>query len=211
MEVRVNIDPAFREWITKQSARGAQGFKLFVREGAVWTQLDTYQATATVDQDLWRDAQSNADGFTDMISTFTVKAISVDGGVETVIGSRVISLRQTAGDNYVGEKFEPTMAAQMRLMMEHMDRQARVITQVLPAVTVAATNTLNAVTAHLAQLAESHAEAVRVIKEDRVATIRAEQEGMEALARQERLDKILDQVGNVLPLLLTSGEEAKPS
>lgn len=97
-----------------------------------------------------------------------------------------------------------------RLLLEHVDKQNRVIAQVVPACLAAMGGMVQGLSTHFGTIAETHESALRVLRENRVASLESERAMMSEMARQQRFDKFLDAGMAFLPQIIAklgSGEK----
>lgn len=186
-------DNPLTEWVRRATEAGAEGFQLHVRLGESSQLLDEYAASeANVAHRMFGDATTNAEGFTDTMSTFYAQAIGGDGqrrGIRTFAVTRSPSLN-------VPDRYDPTDRATIRLLLEQVDRSHRVITEVVPAA-------LSSMSNMVAQLARTHDEAIQAIRETRVAHVEAERAMLADAAREQRMDRMLDTLSTMLPAIVS--------
>ena len=113
-------------WVGKQIERGFKGFELYARDAAAATLVDRYPADPSPAEVIYADAKENAQGF-QTAPNFLLYALDDGSGPHP---SRAFSVPAPL-PLHEPERFEERNT--MRLLLEHIDKQNRVLTQVVPA------------------------------------------------------------------------------
>ena len=96
------------------------------------------------------------------------------------------------------------------MLLEHVDKQNRVIAQVVPACLAAMGGMVQGLSTHFGTIAETHESALSVLRENRVATLEGERAAMIEMSRQARYDKMLEMGMAVLPHVIAKlGDKEK--
>lgn len=190
-----NANP-IASWIERQVAKGFKGFELLAREGQALSLVDRYPASHGVADTIYGDAVENAAGVTDHASAFVVRALSEGAGP---FPTRAFTVQQ-ALPLHEPERYGD--ANTLRLLLEHIDKQNKVIVQVVPACLASMGGMVNGLSQHFGTLAETHESAIRALRESRTASLEAERAMMLDVARQQRFDKLLDTGIGMLPAVI---------
>ncbi|MCC7383926.1 MAG: hypothetical protein IT384_18935 [Deltaproteobacteria bacterium] len=182
-------------WVGRQIDKGYKGFELYARDGAALSLVDRYTADRSAAEAIWADAKENASG-AETTSAFVVRALNDAAGPYP---SRSFSIPPPM-PLHEPERFEERNA--MRLLLEHIDKQNKVLTQVVPACLAAMGGMVQGLSAHFGTLAETHKAAIRTLRDGRVASLDAERAMMLDAARQARIDKLIDAGIAMLPQVL---------
>src|SRR5262245_1473528 len=116
----------FSGWAIRQIEKGYKGFELYTREGAQSSLIDRYPADKTGIESIVVDAFANAHGAETSVS-YQVKAVN-DGSGPWPSRSIVVPPSEPLHEP---ERYEDRNMT--RLLLEHVDKQNRVIAQVVPA------------------------------------------------------------------------------
>src|SRR5688500_13806000 len=116
----------FSGWAQRQVEKGYKGFELYVRDGAQFNLIDRYAADKNAIEAIVADAYANAQGAEHTV-TFQVRAVNDGAGPWP---SRSIVVPPSA-PLHEPERYEERNM--LRLLLEHVDKQNRVIAQVVPA------------------------------------------------------------------------------
>jgi hypothetical protein len=187
-------------WVGRQVDKGYKGFELYAREGAALSLVDRYAAERGAAEAIWQDAKENAQGH-EGTSSFVVRALNDGPGPYP---SRSFSIAPPL-PLHEPERFEERNA--MRLLLEHIDKQNRVLTQVVPACLAAMGGMVQGLSGHFGTLAETHEAAIRTLRDSRVASLDAERAMMMDASRQARIDKLIDAGIGMLPHLIERMEK----
>ena len=192
-------------WVGKQIERGFKGFELYARDAAAATLVDRYPADPSPAEVIYADAKENAQGF-QTAPNFLLYALDDGSGPHP---SRAFSVPAPL-PLHEPERFEERNT--MRLLLEHIDKQNRVLTQVVPACLAAMGGMVQGLSAHFGTLAETHDAAIKTLRDSRATSLDAERAIMLEASRQARLDKLVEAGIGMLPAVLTklSTEESKP-
>lgn len=199
-----------RDFIERARSRGLKGLSLHVRVGDAEELVDEYALDPTTAETVWRDAQANAGGFAEPFTAFVLHTHREDGGEGP---SRSFSVLRTMLPAHTPDRFDPGDKAALRLMMEQVDRSHKVIAGLVPATMVQLSQMIAGLSGPIEQMANTQAEAIRELREQRAATAEAERTMLKDAAREQRLDRLLDIGINLAPVViakLAAGDE-KPS
>lgn len=194
-------DNPIATWVHRQVTAGYKGFELYRRESQDRSLVDRYPADKAAAEAIYDDAKSNAG---DAGGSFLLQALNDGPGPHP---SRSFLVRPPA-PMHEPERFEDRNS--MRLLLEHIDNQNRVISQVVPACLAAMGNMVQGLSAHFGTLAETHEAAIRTLRDSRVESLETERVMMLDAARQQRMDKLIDVGVAMLPQLVESIGKGKP-
>ena len=192
-------------WIRRQVERGYRAFALMMREGAAVSLVDQYTVDKDVADRIYRDAIENAQAF-DHPTVYLVRALR-DGDGPTP--TRTFSI---AGQPPLHEPDRYEMRHIDRLLLEHIDKQNRVIAQVVPACIAAMGSMVQGMGAHFTALADTHESAIRAIRSSKVDQLEAERQMKKDARRDARVGKLIEVGLSMVPQLVGEPEvaEAKP-
>jgi len=182
-------------WVFRQIDKGYKGFELLIREGASHALVERYAAERGSADAIYADARDNAQGL-DMPTYFTVRALN-DGPGPYPSRSFFIAASLPMHEP---ERFEERNV--VRLLLEHIDKQNRVMTEVVPACLVSMGSMVQGLSSHFGTLAETHEAAARTLRESRVDSVEGERAMLHEASRQARMDKMLDTGIALLPQIL---------
>ncbi|MFO0726508.1 MAG: hypothetical protein U1E65_22165 [Myxococcota bacterium] len=205
-DLRDDTTNPIASWVSKQIDRGFKGFELYAREVTGQALVDRYPADPNPAEAIYGDARENAQGFQTSPS-FLVYALDDGPGPHP---SRAFSVPSPI-PLHEPERFEERNT--MRLLLEHIDKQNRVLTQVVPACLAAMGGMVQGLSAHFGTLAETHDEAIKTLRDSRSSSLDAERAMMLEAARQARIDKLVEAGIGMLPSVLSKlspPEEPKP-
>ncbi len=185
MSTQQDVLAQFSNWANRQIEKGYKGFELFVRDGSQLSLVDRYAADKKSIESIVADAFSNAQGAEVSIS-FQVRAVN-DGAGPWPSRSLVVP---AAAPLHEPERYEERNA--LRLLLEHVDKQNRVIAQVVPACLAAMGGMVQGLSTHFGTIAETHESALKMLRENRVESLESERAMMVEASRQARTDKMLE-------------------
>lgn len=188
-------------WVTRQVSSGYKGFELYRRDSGDRSLVDRYAANAQAAEAIYEDAKGNAG---DSGAGFLLQALN-DGPGPHPSRSFLVPAPMPMHEP---ERFEERNA--MRLLLEHVDKQNRVIAQVVPACLAAMGGMVQGLSSHFGTLAETHEAPIRALRENRVETLDTERVMLLDAARQQRVDKLIDVGVAMLPQIVESlGKDKK--
>lgn len=193
-----DVKRSLGEFLARIAQKGWPAVELKVRVGEASELVDQYAlAEANVDL-IWADMMANAQGVTDPVSSFFVRAL---GNGDKRGPSRSFSV---VNDNppHQADRFEATDKAALRMMMEHAHRSHLVVTNALAQVTQALQSSLGGQLEIQGQMAQTHGEAIAALREARAETAEAEVRMMEAHTKAERTGKLMEAGMALLPALI---------
>jgi hypothetical protein len=185
----------FANWANRQIEKGFKGFELFVRDGSQLSLVDRYAADKKSIEAIVADAFSNAQG-AEVSTSFQVQAVN-DGSGPWPSRSLVVP---ASAPLHEPERYEERNS--LRLLLEHVDKQNRVIAQVVPACLMAMGGMVQGLSSHFANIAETHEAALKTLRENRVEHLESERAMFAEAAKQARTDKLLDVGMAMIPTVL---------
>ncbi len=156
---------------------------------------DSFEAGPNAAASIWTEAQGNADG-REMGGAFVLRAMNDSTGPHP---SRSFAIPPSM-PLHEPERFEDRNMT--RLLLEHIDKQNRVLTQVVPACLAAMGGMVQGLSSHFGTLAETHESAIRTLRDSRVQSIEAERLMLADASRQARVDKLIDVGVAMLPAVI---------
>src|SRR5688572_1832881 len=190
----------FSGWANRQLEKGYKGFELHVRNGSQSSLIDRYVADKNAIESIVADAFANAQGAEHTI-TFLVYAVNDGAGPWP---SRSIVVPASA-PLHEPERYEERNM--LRLLLEHVDKQNRVIAQVVPACLAAMGGMVQGLSTHFGTIAETHESALRTLRESRAESLDSERAMMIEASKQARVDKMLDVGMAMIPQILQKLED----
>lgn len=191
----------FASWAMRQVERGYKGFEMF-REGNPNAPIDRYPADRSGIEAIVADAFADAHGAERSIS-YHVRAVNDGSGPWP---SRAIVV-PAAEPLHEPERYEERNTT--RLLLEHLDKQNKVITQVVPACLAAMGGMVQGLSTHFGTISETHESAMRVLRENRVDALESERTMMIEAGRQARTDKLLEMGMAMLPQIIEKFADRK--
>jgi hypothetical protein len=182
-------------WVLRQIEKGYKGFELYLRDGATYSLVEQYTASKESAASIYADACDNARGF-ETTAQFLVRAQNDGPGPYP---SRSLLIAPSA-PLHEPERYEDRNMT--RLLLEHIDKQNRVIAQVVPACLAAMGGMVQGLSTHFGTLAETHEAAIRSLRDSRVESIEAERAMMLEASKQARIDKLVEVGVSMLPQIV---------
>jgi hypothetical protein len=190
-------------WAIRQIDKGYKGFELLIRSNTGYVLVDRYPGEKNTIESILADIQANAAG-AETTTQFRLTAVSDGQGQHNP--TRAITLAPSE-PLHESERYEDRNI--VRLCLEHIDKQNRVITQVVPACLAAMGGMVQGLSTHFGTIADTHEAALRILRESRVETLEAERMMMLEASKQARVDKIVDLGLATIPQLLAKFGEKK--
>ncbi|MFO0722833.1 MAG: hypothetical protein U1E65_03545 [Myxococcota bacterium] len=194
-DIRDDTTNPISAWVSKQIERGFKGFELYAREATGPALVDRYPADPNPAEMIYADAKENAQAF-QTAPSFLVYALDDGAGPHP---SRAFSVPAPL-PLHEPERFEERNT--LRLLLEHIDKQNRVLTQVVPACLAAMGGMVQGLSAHFGTLAETHEAAIKTLRDSRANSLDAERAMMLEAARQARIDRLVEAGIGMLPSVL---------
>lgn len=179
-------------WIHRASGKGYKGLRLLVRVGEAWSLVDQWAIANNAKQlgeEVFAEATANAEAFQG-ISTFKLEAHGESGAPPVV---RAFSLTGSPSLNEP-DRYDPRNDAALRLMLEQNDKMAKTMMQMVAAVVTPLSSMMGQMSSHVGALAETHSDALRVVREDAKRGGLNELVALESATRAERVNKLLEAV-----------------
>lgn len=187
------------ERCSRANEAGYKGFELFASEGAALSFVERYAGEIGVADTIFADASQYAKGF-GLGSRFFLKACNDGTGPSPSASPSFAFYIPAAPPLHEPERHDAHNLT--RLLIEFVDRQNRVITQVVPACMGAMGGMVQGLATHFGTLAETQDAAIRTLREHKLATIEAERMMLADATRAARLDKLVDVGLAMLPQVL---------
>lgn len=194
-EIKQNIT-AFLERIAKHYP----AVELRVRVGDSSELVDQYPLNACNADVILGDMRVNAQGVTDPVSSFFLRAL---GNGDAKGPSRSFSIVNDQ-PTHQADRFEANDKATNRMLLEHTHRSHIVITNTMSQMTEALQGIMRSQTGLQAQMAETHSDAIAVLREAKADQAKAEVHMLETANKAERTNKLLDAGMALLPSILDS-------